>query len=194
MPLWREALTYRNKNVEIAVYWATMSQGYFACWRQQARKYKHGFVLRILWFGFVLRYGQDDKPKSPWYSPAPRQQMEDRHVRYMQSGNPVRIVELDAPSMDDIVRRKLEEKRRTDPYEFYHQRLRSEREPSKAMELGTRIHEEARAHFALDVLRAADRQREAESRSLDGASAVVAGSGVHQDHLPRCGTDSTVAT
>lgn len=114
-----------------------------------------------------------------------RQQFEDRRVRYMANG--ATVVEIDRPTMDDIIREKLARKR--EPLDFYGDYLHQE---SPTMRQGREFHEKAAAHFAADVLRAADRQCEAEGRPTLGEVEVLPSQVLHPPHLPRRSVDSSV--
>lgn len=48
-----------NKNYA-TVYFAPISaSGLITAWRQRDQNYKHGFVVRVLWLGLVVRWGYE---------------------------------------------------------------------------------------------------------------------------------------
>ena len=49
----------KTKSLEISVYWATPPV--LAAWRQRSAYYKRGFVVRLAWLGFVLRFQEQDR-------------------------------------------------------------------------------------------------------------------------------------
>lgn len=40
-------------------------RGRFTCWKGQHATWKHGFVIRLLWFGFVARWGYVKRKSYP---------------------------------------------------------------------------------------------------------------------------------
>jgi hypothetical protein len=49
-------MTFKRKHLELAVYWAAIKpRGAIAIWSQLDPYYRFGFVVRLLWLGFVFR-------------------------------------------------------------------------------------------------------------------------------------------
>lgn len=69
-------MTFKTKRFEIGAYVAPGPRKKITWWGQKSPYYKHGFVLRVFQFGFVLRYGHR-------YA-TPRERQEDAQA-YMES-------------------------------------------------------------------------------------------------------------
>lgn len=63
-------LTLWLPRLQISLYWCPVlsDKGLVACWRQRSAYYARGFVLRVLWLGFIVRQGKPahkGKPAKP---------------------------------------------------------------------------------------------------------------------------------
>jgi hypothetical protein len=55
-------MNFKRKQFEIAIYLARPAV--LSAWWQKSAYYKRGFVVRLLWLGFVLRYGAVPKDEA----------------------------------------------------------------------------------------------------------------------------------
>jgi hypothetical protein len=53
-------ITFKGLGITTTLYWApTISyRGWIAAWKGQHSDWKHGFVIRFLWLGYLLRWGK----------------------------------------------------------------------------------------------------------------------------------------
>lgn len=76
-------LRFTRKNSTAAIYTSpTFSEnGIIAAWKGKHSRWKHGFVVRVLWFGLVVRWG---KVQSTWPY---RRSMLDRLIEQANDGD-----------------------------------------------------------------------------------------------------------
>lgn len=68
LTFWRPNICLKWSGFQISAFFApSFSEHYIHAWKQKSAYYRGGFILRVLWLGFCLRYGAVKVPhKKPW--------------------------------------------------------------------------------------------------------------------------------
>jgi hypothetical protein len=66
---WRPNVCLKWPGFQAATYFCPVlaPEGLISYWRQKSLFFRSGFVLRVLWFGFILRYGQMNTDQIPTF-------------------------------------------------------------------------------------------------------------------------------
>lgn len=63
-------ITFKCRRFTATLYLAptTSAEGWITAWKNRHSSWKHGFVVRVLWLGFILRWGKVKKAIPSQYS------------------------------------------------------------------------------------------------------------------------------
>ncbi len=63
LTFWRPNICLKWPGFQISAFAAPISEHYVHAWKQKSRFYSGGYILRVLWLGFCLRYGAVKVPR-----------------------------------------------------------------------------------------------------------------------------------